>query len=164
MNPCPCGYWGDATKACTCPPASLLKYQRKISGPILDRIDIAIEVPRIEHEKLSAKHNKNLSEIEAMEKRISSAREHQLKRFSKTKHPSKLNSAMSVRELDAFVPLAESVKQRLNAVAKQLDLSARAYHRVIKLARTIADLDESRFVEERHLLEALQYRPKRVLG
>lgn len=162
MNPCPCGYWGDKTKPCVCPPASLIKYQRKISGPILDRIDIAIEVPRLEHKQLSDKHAKDLTAVRKMEERIASARVHQTKRFAKTKHPHRLNSEMGVRDLETLVPLSEQVKERLNAVAKQLDLSARAYHRTIKLARTIADLDESRFVEERHILEALQYRPKRL--
>lgn len=161
MNPCPCGYWGDNTRGCVCPPAALLKYQRKISGPILDRIDIAIEVPRIAHKQLAEKHDKNVSAIKHMEDRIRSARAHQSKRFSCTKHPHRLNAEMSVRDIETLVPISEKVRECLNAAAKRLDLSARSYHRTIKLARTIADLDESRFVEERHILEALQYRPKR---
>lgn len=161
MNPCPCGFWGDKAKPCVCPPATLLKYQQKISGPILDRIDIAIEVPRLEHRQLSEKHTKNTAAIWKTEERIRSAREHQLKRFSGTKYPHRLNAEMSVRDLETLVPLSEKVQEHLNAAAKKLDLSARAYHRTIKLARTIADLDDSRFVDERHILEALQYRPKR---
>lgn len=162
MNPCPCGFHGDKTKACVCPPGALANYQRKVSGPILDRIDMMIEVPRLAHEKLSGKKETGGAYAQKAMDRIVSSREHQRKRFAKSKHPERLNGHMSVRDLDQLVPLSETVKKALNAAASRLDLSARAYHRIIKLARTIADLDESRFVEERHLLEALQYRPKRL--
>ena len=162
MNPCPCGFHGDKTKACECPPGALQKYQRKISGPILDRIDMMIEVPRLAHEKLSGKQKDGGAYAKKAMEKILSARAHQQKRFAGGTHPERLNGHMSVRDLDRLVPLSESVKKKLNEVAASLDLSARAYHRIIKLARTIADLDESRFVEEKHLLEALQYRPKKL--
>lgn len=165
MNPCPCGYWGDQKKACTCNPANITRYQRKISGPIVDRIDLWIEVPRLPHETLAPGANdKNaVAQFDAFTKQITSARAHQAKRFATHEHV-KLNAQMGVRDIDHMIQLSEPVTKLLNESAKRLDLSPRAYHRIIKLARTIADLDESRFLKEEHLLEALQYRPKRLFG
>jgi magnesium chelatase family protein len=159
MNPCPCGNLGSRTKLCVCSQAALMKYQRKISSPILDRIDLCLEVPQVEHEKLSEmKDSGEPSKI--IQERVIKARDIQGKRFSG--YPKKIftNSEMGVRELKRFVFLSENVKNILNQAAKRLDLSGRAYHRVIKLARTIADLEGADQIKEPHILEALQYRPK----
>lgn len=163
MNPCPCGYWGDAKKACSCAPGAISKYQRKISGPIIDRIDLWIEVPRLAHDTLTpGKGKRNDQELMGIHKDILRAKHHQEKRFAGTTHTQ--NAKMNVHALDRFVRLSDSVNTLLIESAKKLDLSPRAYHRVIKLARTIADLDESRHISESHILEALQYRPKRLFG
>ena len=163
MNPCPCGYWGDPKKACLCSPSEIGRYQRKISGPIVDRIDLWIEVPRLAHATLApGKRNPNArKQFDEFAAKILSARAHQARRFANNPHTT-LNAGMSVRDIDRMVKLTESVVATLNDSAKRLDLSPRAYHRIIKLARTIADLDESRYVEESHILEALQYRTKRL--
>jgi len=161
MNPCPCGNFGSE-KPCVCLPANLLRYQRKISGPIMDRIDLWIPVGRIEHEKLSAplqKQKKGGGETGKIRKEIATAREAQKKRFAKNKKIS-TNSEMSVRDLAAHVPLSADVSKLLNEAATRLGLSPRSYHRVIKLARTIADLEKAKNVEVGHVLEALQYRPR----
>ena len=163
MNPCPCGYFGDAKKACVCNPANIARYQRKISGPIIDRIDLWIEVPRLDHKTLApGKRDAGAQEqYEQFVATIKNARAHQANRFAKQTHTT-LNATMGVRELDQLIRLSDDVSSLLTESAKRLDLSPRAYHRIIKLARTIADLDESRQINESHLLEALQYRPKRL--
>jgi len=163
MNPCPCGYWGDTKKSCSCAPGAISKYQRKISGPIIDRIDLWIEVPRLAHDTLSpGKRTKGNGGLEKLHEDILRARHHQEKRFAGTAITH--NAKMSVHALDKFIHLSDSTTQLLNESAKKLDLSPRAYHRVIKLARTIADIDESRHIGDAHILEALQYRPKRLFG
>lgn len=156
MNPCPCGNFGSE-KECICTPTSLEKYKRKISGPIIDRIDIHLEVAAVEHKKLSAPGNGE--ESKNIENRVKAAREKQTKRYE---NDSKTNADLSAREIEKYISLEESVQNLLIASAKSLGLSARAYHRVIKIARTIADLDEKNDVEEEHVLEALQYRPKNL--
>ncbi len=161
MNPCPCGYFGDTKKPCICVPGAITRYQRKISGPIIDRIDLWIEVPRLLHDTLSpGKKNKESDTLQQFQKDIARARAHQAKRFAGTTITN--NAKMSVHALDKFTKLDDAVVSLLNESAKRLDLSPRAYHRVIKLARTIADIDESRHIGEAHILEALQYRPKRL--
>ncbi len=156
MNPCPCGNFGSENK-CTCAPRDLIRYQQKISGPIMDRIDMWIEVPNIDYEKLSAK--KVLSDQSAhIRKMVEETRQKQVTRFS----TQKTNSEMSVSDIDAHITLTPSLKNILNSSAKHFNLSARGYHRVLKLARTIADLENSENIEQPHLLEALQYRQKRV--
>jgi magnesium chelatase family protein len=155
LNPCPCGKWGSG-RACTCPPHTLLHYQRKISGPVMDRIDLWVEVAPVEHADLSRGGDGEKSAD--VRERILSARAHQTKRFKNT--PRRKNSDMNVRDLDTFTPLTKEVRDILNMSAKKLDLSARAYHRVIKIARTIADLEGTEHIEKHHILEALQYRPK----
>lgn len=156
MNPCPCGNWGNSKQACVCTPQSLVRYGRKLSGPIVDRIDMWIEVGAITHEALS---KLPVGEASAsIRQRVVTARERQQKRFQKT--ILRKNSDMGVKDIDAFVPLTDDVRALLNASAMKLHLSARAYHRVIKLARTIADLSESTELKTEHMLEALHYRPK----
>jgi len=165
MNPCPCGYWGDPKKACVCNPAQISRYQRKISGPIVDRVDLWIEVPRLAHATLApGKRDMNArKQFDEFTTQIASARAHQAKRFADNTHTT-LNAEMSVRDIDRMIKLSDKVTTCLNDSAKRLDLSPRAYHRIIKLARTIADLEESRYVEESHIMEALQYRPKRLFA
>ncbi|MBU2109558.1 YifB family Mg chelatase-like AAA ATPase [Patescibacteria group bacterium] len=157
MNPCPCGNIGSKTKQCVCSQSAIMRYQRKISGPIVDRIDLWLEVPQIEHEKLSDMQDSGESSKE-IQKRVVKAREIQKNRLKGTKLLT--NSEMSVRELKKFAMLSENVKNILNQAAQRLDLSGRAYHRVIKLSRTIADLEGAGDIREGHILEALQYRPK----
>jgi magnesium chelatase family protein len=156
MNPCPCGNFGT-DKECICTPTNLERYKRKISGPIVDRVDIWLEVGQIEHSKLSEKRSGE--ESKKILERVKSARKIQEKRFKKS---GKTNSEMSVRELENHVALSPKVQELLDSSAKKLDLSPRSYHRVIKIARTIADLDNQKEISENHILEALQYRPKQV--
>ncbi len=158
MNPCPCGYFGTNKKVCVCAASDLARYRRKVSGPILDRIDLSLQVENVDYEKLSDKPQAGTATADSRE-RIKKARAIQLERFKNIGRPLRTNSEMTIKDLDKF-PLQEKVKNILNQSAKKLDLSPRSYHRIIKLARTIADLDESKEIEENHLLEALQYRPK----
>lgn len=160
MNPCPCGNHGT-DKECTCAPASLLKYQRKISGPIIDRIDIWVEVSNVEHSKLSEK-NYGLEKTSSIQKRVAKTRALQTKRFKKSKTTS-TNGDMSSKEIGNLINLDKKTQDILNQSASQLGLSARAYHKIIKLARTIADLEKQEKINSDHILEALQYRPKNLL-
>jgi len=160
MNPCPCGNFGSKTKECICKPQDLLRYQRKISGPIIDRIDMWVEVSQINYEKLGEKES-DKKETPEIKERIIKARKIQKERFEKAKRKIKTNSEMEAKDIGKIAKLNEKAKEILNTSAKKLDLSARAYHRIIKLARTIADLDNSEEIKTPHILEALQYRPKR---
>lgn len=157
MNPCPCGNRGS-NKECVCTPIQIEKYKRKLSGPIVDRIDMWIEVAKVDHAKLSDTTRNEKVDIE-MKERIEKAREIQNKRFKKHKHIN-TNSDMNARELLELVVLSEEVKNILNDSVKLHNMSARAYHRIIKLARTIADLEKASDVRENHILEAIQYRLK----
>ena len=160
MNPCPCGNFGSKTKECICKPTDLLRYQRKISGPIIDRIDMWVEVSQINYEKLSG-DDTDKKETAQIKERVIAARKIQRERFVKAGRKIKTNSEMSAKDINKITDLEKSAQEILNTSAKKLDLSARAYHRVIKLARTIADLDDSKSIKLSHILEALQYRPKR---
>lgn len=161
LNPCPCGYRGSSQKACTCPPGALERYRRKISGPIIDRIDLWVEVPAVDHEKLTPSAGRPAGEAaRVVRDRILAARARQAARAKKLGDAGKLNSELGVRQLPRHAPLSEAAQKLLNQSAAKLGLSARAYHRVIKLARTIADLGERENISEGDLLEALQYRPK----
>jgi len=159
MNPCPCGNTGTRGKICTCRPADLARYRRKLSGPIMDRIDLWVQVASVDYAKLgnNIPEGEDTSTIRA---RVEKARKKQQSRFSRSERLIKNNSDMNVKDLGLYVSLSEETKQVLNESAKKLGLSARAYHRIIKLARTIADLDDKDAVETNHILEALQYRPK----
>jgi magnesium chelatase family protein len=160
MNPCPCGNYGSK-RQCICSHVALQRYQRKISGPIIDRIDMWIEVANISHEKLAEEVGEN-KESEKIKENILKARAIQQERFSGIKSRVKTNSEMNSKDLSNLVNLKDGAQKSLNTAARSMDLSPRAYHRVIKLSRTIADLDKSTDVEESHILEALQYRPKQV--
>ncbi|GJQ34669.1 MAG: Fis family transcriptional regulator [Anaerolineaceae bacterium] len=161
MNPCPCGYWGDTQKACTCAPAVVTKYQKRISGPLLDRIDIHIEVPRVDYEKLSGGRLGESSE--SIRKRVQTARDVQHTRFTNSGSSSTdvlCNADMRIGEVRQFCKLQPEGQSLMRAAMSQLNLSARAYHRILKLSRTIADLAGSEAIQSPHLAEALQYRPK----
>lgn len=155
MNPCPCGNRGALHKQCICSPGELGRYQRKLSGPIMDRIDIWLTVEHIDYDKLST-IDEYAEESETIAQRVSAARSVQEKRFSST---SKLNAHMSASDI-AREHMSPEVTSILNESATRLKLSPRAYHRIIKLARTIADLDNAEHIGSDHILEALQYRPR----
>ena len=157
LNPCPCGNWGSE-KECVCPPQVLARYRRKISGPIMDRIDMWVEVGSMDFRKLSGKRE-NKKELEEARGRVVAAREKQIKRTAGIK--ANLNSELSVRELNKLIPLPEKLSDILADSAKTLGLSPRSYHRTIKLARTIADLAGEEKINQKHIFEALQYRPKK---
>lgn len=159
MNPCPCGNFGSKNKECICKPTDLLRYQRKISGPIIDRIDMWVEVSQINYDKLG-ENSKTKKESFDIKNRVIKAREIQRDRFKVLKKKIKTNSEMEAKDINNLTFLEEKARETLNSSAKKLNLSARAYHRVIKLARTIADLDNSKFITINHILEAIQYRPK----
>ncbi len=174
MNPCPCGYYGDPIKPCTCSPSTVTQYQKRVSGPLLDRIDIHVEVPRVDYQKLS---DDRLGEASAgIQRRVEAAREIQRQRFvgsqQSDSHPSRsekrkvgalsvvCNSDMRVGEIRQFCKLDGAGEGLIRAAMGQMNLSARGYHRVLKLARTIADLAACETIQAAHLAEALQYRPK----
>ncbi|MGE5223024.1 MAG: YifB family Mg chelatase-like AAA ATPase [Omnitrophica WOR_2 bacterium] len=156
MNPCPCGYYGDSVKPCTCSTGTVTKYQKRISGPLLDRIDIHIEVPRVEYEKLSDQRFGEPSE--AIRSRVETAREVQRKRFAGSGIVT--NADMHPAEVRKHCALDDTGRSLMKTAMSQLQLSARAYHRILKLARTIADLAGSENIGPGHLAEALQYRPR----
>lgn len=155
MNPCPCGFYGSNNGICHCSASDLVRYKKKISGPIIDRIDIWLPVEHVDYEHLT--HNNEVGESSRdIQKRVDLARALQYKRFNKYR----LNSSLSSRELQNE-NLNKEVLNTLNKSAEVMKLSPRAYHRVIKLARTIADLGNSQCIEISHILEALQYRPQK---
>ena len=160
MNPCPCGYFGDNVKACTCTPTMILRYQSKLSGPLIDRIDIHIDVPRVEYDKLMGmKQGESSAVIRA---RVEQARARQVERFAGV--PGLFaNSDMGVGEIDKFCILSPEARQLIELSVRRMQLSARAYHRVLKLSRTIADLADSDRIEVQHTAEAIQYRPKQQI-
>jgi magnesium chelatase family protein len=171
MNPCPCGYYGDTQKPCTCAYALVTKYQKRISGPLLDRIDIHIEVPRVDYEKLSGDRMGEPSEC--IRARVQGARNIQQARFTNPKSLFSNNGSstdvicnadMRVGEIRQHCKVQADGQSLMRAAMTQLNLSARAYHRILKLARTISDLAGCEEIESVHLAEALQYRPKLMLN
>jgi len=159
MNPCPCGFYGDPFRQCTCPASLVSRYQRRISGPFIDRVDIFVEVPHIDYEKLA---DERLGEpSDKVQARVQTARSRQLKRFDGTRLT--CNAEMTPTEIRELCQVEESARSLLKAAMKQLYLSARAFHRVIKLAHTIADLENSDIIKAHHVAEAIQYRPRRMV-
>ncbi len=154
MNPCPCGYYGHPTRECTCPKGAPARYLAKVSGPLLDRLDIHIEVPPVDYNKLSATEESEPSA--AIRERVNNARKIQLERFKGTGIAcnARMTSALTRR----YCVLSESAAKTLELSFERLGLSARAYDKILKVARTIADLDESENIENKHILEAIQYR------
>jgi magnesium chelatase family protein len=173
LNPCPCGYHGDPEKECSCSPAMVSRYQKRISGPLLDRIDIHVEVPRVDYDKLSGDRLGEPSQV--VRQRVEAARQRQHERFVDICDrpqeapagqavpmggPIGCNADMGPAEVRQFCQVDETGNNLLKAAMQQLQLSARAYHRILKLARTIADLADSQGIETAHLAEAIQYRPR----
>jgi len=159
MNPCPCGYYGDPFRQCTCPSSVVSRYQRRISGPFIDRVDIFVEVPHIDYEKLA--DDRLGEESVKVQARVVAARSLQRERFRGTGLTS--NAEMTPAEVRDFCQVEESAQSLLKAAMKQLYLSARAFHRILKLARTIADLENADIIKAHHLAEAIQYRPRSLL-
>lgn len=159
MNPCPCGNFGIENKHCVCSAYTVTKYQKKISGPIMDRIDIWTEVSKINHKELGIQNHKTESSSD-IKIRIKKVREIQEERFRTQGIPIKINSEMRPKHILEVAHLNLDARNILNIAAEKLNISARAYHKLIKVSRTIADLDASIEIQKEHILEAIQYRPK----
>lgn len=159
-NPCPCGYLGDEKRQCRCLPGQIIRYQKRISGPILDRIDLHLEVPAVKVEKLTGE-GLVAESSSIIRKRVQAARNRQLKRFTDTGLVA--NAEMESREIKKYCPLSSEVMVLLRQAIAQLGLSARSYFRVIKVARTIVDLAGEEEIAATHVAEALQYRPRQEL-
>ena len=155
MNPCPCGYYGDPVKECTCTPSTISRYKKRISGPLLDRIDLFVEVPRVEYEKLVA--DERAESTGQIRERTERARKVQRDRLDGTGMIT--NAEMGPVEVWRYCPMDDPATGLLQVAMKQIHLSARGFHRVLKLARTIADLSGEETIAVAHLAEALQYRP-----
>ena len=154
MNPCACGYYGSKDKECTCTPQSISKYMGKISGPLLDRIDIQIEVTPVKYQKLDSNIKGETSE--QIRQRVNKARQIQINRYKNYNIYS--NSELTPKLIDEYCKLDEKGKMLLQNAFQKLGLSARAHARILKVARTIADLDEKENIEVSHIAEAIQYR------
>ena len=157
MNPCPCGFFGDSEKECRCTANEVFRYQKKISGPLLDRIDIQIEVPRIKIEDLRAS-SRDLKKSGEMKEKVLRARKIQEARFKKIKPRILTNSEMSSRQADEIINFDASAENFLKNILEKSFVSARGYYRVLKISQTIADLEESEKISANHLAEAFQYR------
>jgi len=153
MNPCKCGYYGDPRRACQCSPHEVRRYRGKISGPLLDRLDLHLEVPAVDYEALGADRRGEPSS--RVRERVEAARGLQRERYG---HPAKLNAHLRAQEINRFCALDAEGRTILEKAARRLNLSARAYHRILKLARTIADLAREEQIQPAHLLEAINYR------
>ena len=154
MNPCPCGYYGHPTRACTCTAAAAARYMNKISGPLLDRVDLHIEVPPVEFSHLSSGEKAESSA--AIKARVNAARAVQRVRFAGTDIVS--NATIPTGKLQEMCPMSDAAKTMLAGAFERMGLSARAYDRLLKVARTIADLAGSETLEVAHVAEAIQYR------
>lgn len=158
-NPCPCGYYGDPTHSCTCTPTMIQRYQSKLSGPLLDRIDLHVDVPRVDYDKLMSAQQAESSE--AIRQRVARARERQAVRFADCDGVI-ANGDMGTSEIGQYIQLTDAAEQLLSLSVRKMQLSARAYHRVLKASRTIADLSDADRIDVAHVAEAIQYRPKAI--
>ncbi len=152
LNPCPCGYFGDPDRTCECSVGQIQNYRNRISGPLLDRIDLQVEVPRIPHKTLRQPSAQNITS-ETIKQQVIKSRKIQLDRNN-----GKSNAHLQGKEIEHYIQLREPLLDFLEQVVDQLRLSARAYHRIIKVSRTIADLEASESVEQNHLAEAISFR------
>ncbi len=157
QNPCPCGYYETDQKECVCTASSILKYKKKISGPVLDRIDIHINVPLVDHKKLAFGNDSQKDQTKKAKELVKKARLFQQKRF---KGKISTNSQMNAKDIHKYCFLEKKLESFLLDVSKKHNLSTRSYFKVIKLARTIADMEESKDIKMHHLAEAVQYRVK----
>jgi magnesium chelatase family protein len=157
-NPCPCGYYGDPKKPCKCLPGLISRYQKRVSGPLLDRIDIHIDVPSVETQKLIGKGEPKIESSREIQKRVQKARDIQTRRFQGTKVRS--NSEMSTKDVKKYCELSNDCMTLLTSAVTSMNLTARSYFKVIKISRTIADLGGVKEISPVHIAEALQYRPK----
>jgi magnesium chelatase family protein len=155
MNPCPCGFFGDLRQVCSCTPKQIHQYRAKISGPLLDRIDIQIQVPAVKFQDLADQESGDGSQ--AVRDRVVKAREVQRRRFAKSSTVF-ANAHMTPRMLRQHCPLDEASQKLLETAMERLGFSARAFHRILKIARTIADLDVAPALAPAHVAEAIQYR------
>lgn len=155
MNPCPCGFYGDTSRECTCTSTQILAYQKRLSGPLMDRIDLIVNVSRVPHDTLLSHTTMHQTQHSEAKQSIQNATQAQHSRY---KDSVKYNSNLSSQEIKQHLPLSPEVRQLLTSAAERLGLSARGYFRVIKVARTIADLDGSATIAPTHVAEALQYR------
>lgn len=158
QNPCPCGFLGDRLHTCTCNPLQVSRYQKKISGPLLDRIDIHIDVPAIKVEKLTADEQHGTETSAVVRKRVQDARDKQTERYQQAGITS--NAELTNRTIKEFCILSDDCRNLLRQAVAKLNLSGRSYHRIIKLSRTIADLESADVIQAKHIAEALQYRPR----
>ena len=154
MNPCPCGYYGSKEKECTCSETAIHKYMNRLSGPLLDRIDIQVEVNPVQYVDL--KENEVEETSEEIRERVNKAREKQIERYKEYKIFS--NSELNSKLINKFCILDSESEKLLHSAFERLKMSARAYTRILKVARTIADLDNSEEIKKKHIAEAIQYR------
>jgi len=154
MNPCPCGYYGDDSHKCTCTQSAVLRYMSRISGPMLDRLDMHIFVKAVSGDDLIAEGEEEPSE--AIAKRVMAARQIQYERFKN--EGIFTNSQMNVQQLNTYCKVSKEQKRFLRDVIHRLNLSARSYSRILKLSRTIADIDGDNFISLQHISEAIQFR------
>ncbi len=156
MNPCPCGYWNSVLKECVCTPPQIQHYLSKISGPLLDRIDLHIDVPEVHYKELIKDPAGESSKVIAQ--RVSKACQVQLRRFRSSKPSIFCNAQMGPAQIRKYCALEDHIKKLLESAIQKLGFSARAYHRILKMARTIADLGDSKEISSEHVSEAIQYR------
>jgi magnesium chelatase family protein len=155
MNPCPCGFFGDSTRECTCTSTQILSYQRRLSGPLLDRIDLIVNVSRIPNDTLLDANTMHRTQQSDALSIIDIASSHQRNRYESSM---KNNSNLTSRDIKTKLNLSIAVRQLLGTATDRLNLSARSYFKIIRVARTIADLENSKEIEVQHISEALQYR------
>lgn len=156
MNPCPCGYLNDSIKECICAPSQIIRYKRKLSGPLLDRIDLHVEAPRLKYEEMSKESFGETSKV--VRERVAKAREIQSLRFKD--EGILTNREMSIKHIKKYCALDEMAEKMMKSAVSSMGFSTRTYHRLLKISRTIADLDNCENIKPQHLAEALQYRPR----